>query len=171
MSDISCYKRGVDELLKWKHPAYTSLLKNVRNLVINTCSGIIPTVMDYSGDCIMDYQLWSLRPQTDCFVEHVYIPLTKTAQNVTNCSPWLVGTVDVLNKKALPSLLSALQQTTLGCRICYFQFHFHADLMQIVTPFRDRLFGARFCSLAEFHSRLFVRSLRNQQDSRPMDEA
>jgi hypothetical protein len=48
--------------------------------------------MDYSGDCIMDYRLWSMLPGGTRFQEHAIIPLIAAASNITPCSPWLVIT-------------------------------------------------------------------------------
>jgi hypothetical protein len=46
--------------------------------------------MDYSGDNIMDYRLWSMLTNGARFQEHILIPLTMAASNITSCATWLV---------------------------------------------------------------------------------
>jgi hypothetical protein len=52
--------------------------------------GAVPMHMDYSGDNIMDYRLWSMLAVNDRYQEHLLIPLTMAASNITSCAPWLV---------------------------------------------------------------------------------
>ena len=46
--------------------------------------------MDFSGDRLMDYQVWYLASDSDEYKGYMKIPLTRAARNITACVEWLV---------------------------------------------------------------------------------